>query len=106
MNFITSPVQYCYQCVDKAFASGGQRSHRLAGVPSEHLAALLLMDRHVAVEVDGVAHVQALDLPGVAEVQPVIRLLVLESVHYGLREHSHHKSDMASVCFKHAPALV
>ena len=39
----------------------------------------------MAVEVDGIADIQALNLPGVAEVEPVVRLLVLEAVHNGLR---------------------
>lgn len=39
------------------------------------------MHRHVAIELDGIAHIQALNLPGVAKVQPVVRLLMLEAVH-------------------------
>ena len=62
-----------------------QDPHRLAGVPAEHLAAVLLVHADVAVELDGVRHVEALDLPGVAEIEPVVRLLVLEAVDDGLR---------------------
>jgi hypothetical protein len=39
----------------------------------------------VAVELDGVAHDQALNLPGVAKGKPVIWLLVLEAVEDALQ---------------------
>ena len=39
------------------------------------------MHRHMPVELDGVAHIQPLNLPGVAKVEPVVRLLMLEAVH-------------------------
>ena len=40
------------------------------------------------VELDRVAHVEPLDLPGVAEVEPVVGLLVLEAVDDRLAEHA------------------
>jgi len=61
------------------------RPHRFAGVPSEDLAPILLMHRDMTVELDGVTHIQALNLPRIAEIQPVVRLLVLEAIHNCLR---------------------
>lgn len=74
-----------------------QKSHRLARIPPEDLAPLLLMNRDMAVEVDRVAHIQALNLPGVAEVQPVVWLLMLEAVHDGLRTAPHRSLKCTSV---------
>lgn len=61
------------------------RPHRFAGVPSEDLAPILLMHRDMTVELDGVTHIQALNLPRIAEIQPVVRLLVLEAIYNCLR---------------------
>jgi hypothetical protein len=38
----------------------------------------------VAIEFDGIANIQALDLPGIAEIEPVVGLLMLEAIHNGL----------------------
>mmetsp|Transcript_1099 Transcript_1099/g.3058 ORF Transcript_1099/g.3058 Transcript_1099/m.3058 type:complete len:928 (+) Transcript_1099:706-3489(+) len=64
------------------------RGHLLAGVPLEHLAAVNGLGGHVAVELDGVRHDQALNLPRVAEREPVVGLLVLEAVEDVLLEHA------------------
>ena len=61
------------------------RPYRFARVPSEDLAPILFMHRHVPVELDGVAHIQPLYLPRIAKVEPVVWLLVLESIHNCLR---------------------
>ena len=39
------------------------------------------------IEFDGIGNVQALYLPGVAKVQPVVRLFMLEAVMDGLHDH-------------------
>ena len=39
----------------------------------------------MTVEVDGVAHHRALNLPGVAKREPVVRLLMLEAIDDALR---------------------
>ena len=62
-------------------------AYRLSRVPSEGLAATLFLDRHMPIELDGVGNVEALYLPGVAEVQPVVGLLMLEPVMNGLHDH-------------------
>mmetsp|Transcript_40127 Transcript_40127/g.103876 ORF Transcript_40127/g.103876 Transcript_40127/m.103876 type:complete len:708 (-) Transcript_40127:720-2843(-) len=59
-----------------------------AGVPLEDLAAVLVAHADVAVVLDVVGDLRALDLPRVAEVEPVVRLLVLEAVLDGLPEHA------------------
>ena len=61
------------------------KPHRFARVPSEDLAAILLVHRDMTVEFDGVAHIQPLNLPGVAKVEPVVWLLVLKAVHNRLQ---------------------
>lgn len=63
------------------------RDDLFSRVPAELLAAIRVLHGHVSVVLDGVEHVQALDLPGVAVVEPVIRLLSLEAVRDGLPEH-------------------
>ena len=55
-------------------------AHRLPRVPLEDLAPTILMDGHVPIELDGVPHVEALNLPGVAKIEPVVWLLMLEAV--------------------------
>lgn len=60
-------------------------ANRLAGVPPELLSTIFLGYRYMPVELDGVRHVQTLNLPGVAEIEPVVWLLVLEAVHDALR---------------------
>ena len=67
----------------------GTRTYRFTRVPSENLAAVLFMYRDMAVEFDGIAHIQPLYLPGVAKVEPVVRLLMLETIHDGLHMASH-----------------
>ena len=62
----------------------GFSAHRLARDPLEGLPALVFAHRDVAVEFDGVADIQALNLPWVPKVQPVVRLLVLEPIHQQL----------------------
>ena len=62
-------------------------AYRLSRVPSEGLAATLLLHRHVPIKLDGIGNVQALYLPGVAKVQPVVRLLMLEAIMNGLHDH-------------------
>ena len=60
--------------------SNGQVPHRLARIPAEDLTAHLLMDGDMAVELDGVSNIQALNLPGVAKVEPIVWLFVLEAI--------------------------
>ena len=38
------------------------------------------MDGHVPIEFDSVPHVEALNLPGVAKIEPIVWLLMLEAV--------------------------
>ena len=65
-------------------------AYRLSRVPSEGLAATLFLNRHMSIELDGIGNVQALYLPGVAKVQPVVGLFMLEAVMNGLHDHRAH----------------
>ena len=60
-------------------------AHRLSGVPLEGLAPTLLLNRDVTIELDGVGNVQAFNLPGIAEIQPVVWLLMLKPIMDGLQ---------------------
>ena len=40
----------------------------------------------MAVKLDGVAHIQTLYFPGVAKIEPVVWLLMLEAIHQKLHE--------------------
>ena len=51
----------------------------------------------MAIEFDRVANVQALNLPRVAKIEPIVGLLVLKSVHNGLHTNSVH--DPMSLVF-------
>lgn len=69
-------------------------SHLLPCVPPEDLPALLLVHADMAIKLDGVAHNQALNLPGITKCQPVVWLLVLEAVHNALQ----HADSRAGTC--------
>lgn len=70
--------------------------HLLSCIPPEDLPALLLVHTDMTVELDGVTHYQTLNLPRVAKGQPVVRLLMLESVYYTLHREGCRTADTAS----------
>ena len=72
------------------------RPYRFARVPSEDLAPILFVHGDMPVELDGVAHVQPLDLPRVAKVEPVVWLLMLEPIHNGLHTTLRNVTDASS----------
>ena len=53
----------------------------------------------MTIKLDGVRNVQALDLPGVAEHEPVVRLLMLEPVLDVLPEHPVLVPNTVSPCW-------
>lgn len=56
------------------------KPHRVARNPFEDLPPGLLLHGDMAVEFDRVPHIQALYLPGIAKIEPVVRLLMLEAI--------------------------
>ena len=54
----------------------------------------------MAIKLDGVSNVESLDLPGVPEHEPVVGLLMLESVLDVLPEHPVLVPDTISPCWK------
>ncbi len=65
----------------------GHRPHGLARPPHLALLAVGVVHRFdAAAKADGVDHLGALELPGVAEVQPVLGLLLLPAIDHGLAE--------------------
>ena len=83
--YIPLPKQHARLETPHSSTETGKQPHRLTGIPPELLPSILLCHRHVPVKLDGVRHVQPLDLPGVAKIEPVVWLLVLEAVHDALQ---------------------
>ena len=80
-------------------------AYRLSRIPSEGLAATLFLDRHMPIELDSIGNVQALYLPGVAKVQPVVRLFMLEAVMDGLHQHRLHATGCLAVTINMSNAV-
>lgn len=59
-------------------------NYLLAWFPFEHLATILIANRHMPIERDRIGNIVSLNFPGVAIVEPVIWLLMLEAIDDGL----------------------
>mmetsp|Transcript_19396 Transcript_19396/g.33516 ORF Transcript_19396/g.33516 Transcript_19396/m.33516 type:complete len:254 (+) Transcript_19396:2084-2845(+) len=72
--------------------------HHFTGIPLERLLAIDLLHAYMTVKPDGVADNQALNLPGVAKGEPVVRLLMLEAIDDILLEHAILVPDAVTPC--------
>ncbi len=71
-----------------------KEAYRLSRIPAEDLTAHLLMYGDMSVELDGIRHIQTLNLPRVAKIQPVVRLLMLEAINNVLQREQHQQASI------------
>eukprot|EP00951_Prasinocladus_malaysianus_P008378 scaffold60592_cov40-Prasinocladus_malaysianus.AAC.1 len=96
---------YQVNCKSNAKANicenNGEGTYRLARMPPEDLPVVLLTNAYMAIELDIIADLWPLNLPSIAKVEPVVRLLVLEAILDGLKagyeEHKKRLKIRASV---------
>lgn len=89
-SLVMTPTKHCNLIMSKLVCHVlcSMADHTTTGSLSgpTHLPALLIVHADMPIELDGVADNQALNLPGVAKCQPVVRLLVLEAVQDALQD--------------------
>mmetsp|Transcript_15868 Transcript_15868/g.40296 ORF Transcript_15868/g.40296 Transcript_15868/m.40296 type:complete len:476 (+) Transcript_15868:1271-2698(+) len=72
--------------------------HLLGGIPHKDLPPILLARADMAVEADWIRHVRPLNLPRIAEREPVVGILALKAVLYRLAEHAVLVAQAVSPC--------